>query len=149
MKIILYVLLGVAALAALAVPALLFYYNSIANPRITRELEEDPGGELANRVMLLTLPSGRRLPVNYLREGDRVYAGADGRWWKELEGERFPVTVWVRGETLAGTGRAVLDDPAHREDVFSRLRPNALPGFGTLVEIRLDDPGAPQASERR
>ncbi len=144
MKIV-YVLLGVAVLVAAAVPALLFYFDSIANPRVTRELEADPAGALANRVMLLTLPSGRRLPVNYLREGDRVYAGADGRWWKELEGEGFPVTVWIRGESLSGTGRAVLDDPAHRKDVFSRLRPKALPGFGTLVEIRLDGSKASEA----
>jgi hypothetical protein len=130
----------VAGVLAVAVVAVYFYADRIANPRIARDLIENPDGEQARKVMLLTLPSGRRIPVNYLREGDRVYAGADGRWWKELVGDGFPVTILVRGESLSGTGRAVLDDPAYRKDVFSRLRPTALPGFGTLVEIRLGEP---------
>ena len=48
-------------------------------------------------------------------------------------------TVLVRGETLRGTARAVLDEPAYTKEVFKRLRPDALEGFGTLVEVRLDD----------
>ena len=40
----------------------------------------------ARKVMLITLPSGRTLPVNYLRDGDTVYAGADGRWWRDVFG---------------------------------------------------------------
>ena len=76
--------------------------------------------------MLITLPSGRRIPVNYLREGDMVYAGADGRWWKELVGEGVPVEVLIQGETHVGRGRAVRDDPEYTARVFRRLRPNAL-----------------------
>lgn len=135
-----------AAVLVLLVPGVFLYYEYFANPRIARELIDDPDGERAQKVMLVTLPSGRRIPVNYLREGDRVYAGADGTWWKELEGDSFPVTVLVRGETLTGRARAVLDDPEYTEAVFSRLRPNALAGFGTLIEVRLDDDGS--ASEK-
>ncbi len=138
MKTLTLVVLVVLLLAAVAAPAGFLYFNHVANPRIIRQLIDEPRGELAGKVMVLTLPSGRRLPVNYLREGDRVYAGADGRWWKELVGDGHPVTLLVRGETLRGTARAVLDDPAARKDVFSRLRPRALPGFGTLVEVRLE-----------
>lgn len=116
----------------------LLYATQITNPRVERELIQHPDGERARRAMLLTLPSGRRLPVNYLREDQLVFAGADGRWWKELVGDGFPVTLLVRGETLRGTARAVLDDPTYTRDVFKRLRPNALEGFGTLVEIQLD-----------
>ena len=134
-------MLAVSIAAAAAILALLvgcsLYFAHVANPRVERELIADPHGERAGKVMLLTLPSGRRIPVNYLREDDRVYVGADGRWWRELVGEEKPVTLLVRGETLAGRARAVRDDPAHTRDVFARLRPNALPGFGTLVEIRL------------
>ena len=111
-----------------------------------RELLDDPTGERAQRVMLLTLPSGRRLPVNYLRENGMVYAGADGRWWRELTGEGGPVTVVVLGETLEGHGRAVQDDPAYTKDVFTRLRPNAIEGFGTLIEIRFPDSDAQDGS---
>ena len=117
------------------------YSVQVANPRVARELVEHPDGERARRVMLLTLPSGRRIPVNYLREGAVVYAAADGRWWRELVGDGFPVTLLVRGEALRGAARAVLADPGHTSDVFKRLRPNAIEGFGTLVEIRLDEAG--------
>lgn len=137
MRIARIVAIALVAMLSLAVAGCFVYFEHVANPRAIRELTDDPDGERARKVMLLTLPSGRRIPVNYLREGDRVYAGADGRWWKELVGAGVPVTIFVRGETLTGTARAITDDADYTKDVFSRLRPTALPGFGTLVEIRL------------
>lgn len=137
MKIVV-IALVVVVLLLLILSGWFLYAEHVANPRIARELLDEPDGERAQKVMLLTLPSGRRIPVNYLREGDLVFAGADGRWWKELVGDGVPVSVVVRGEELTGSARAVRDDPAYTKDVFSRLRPNALPGFGTLVEVRLD-----------
>ena len=132
----------IALLAILSIPLLMIgiwvSFEYLNNPRIARELIEDPDGERASKVMLITLPSGRRLPVNYLREGDRVYAGADGRWWKELVGEGFTVSLVLRGEQLTGRARAVRDDPEYTERIFAKLRPNAIKGFGTLIEIRLD-----------
>ena len=132
----------IAFLAILSIPLLMIAvwvsFEYLNNPRIARELIEDPDGERASKVMLITLPSGRRLPVNYLREGDRVYAGADGRWWKELVGEGFTVSLVLRGEQLTGRARAVRDDPEYTERIFAKLRPNAIKGFGTLIEIRLD-----------
>ena len=142
MKIITLIALIGLALAALSTGYWL-YVERIGNPRVARELIDHPDGERAGKVMLITLPSGRRLPVNYLRQGDRVYAGADGTWWKELVGSGVPVTILVRGESLRGRARAVTDDPAYTERIFATLRPKAIKGFGTLVEIRLDD--APDA----
>ena len=138
MKIIRFAAIAIAALVFLATGYWL-YAEQIANPRVVRELIEHPNGERAQRVMLLTLPSARSIPVNYLREDELVYAGADGSWWKELIGDGAPVTLLLRGETMTGTARAVLDDPAYTQEVFERLRPNAIEGFGTLVEIRLGD----------
>jgi len=137
---------AVVAVLMGAVPLVFFVQAKLGNPGVVQELIENPKGERARKVMLMTLPSGREIPVNYLREGDRIYAGADGRWWKELEGERVAVTVLVQGEKLEGRARAVRDDPAYQKDVFSRLRPTAIPGFGTLIEILLDptDPGGPK-----
>jgi hypothetical protein len=132
------IVLGVIAILLVGLAGTFGYYDLFANPKIARELVEDPQGERAGKVMLITLPSGRRIPVNYLREGDRVYAGADGGWWQELVGDGVSVTLLVRGETLEGTARAVVDDPDHTKAVFARLRPSALPGFGTLVEVRLE-----------
>ena len=72
----------IAAIVAGALALLVFgywlYTEQIANPRVVRELIEQPDGERARKAMLLTLPSGRRIPVNYLREEGKVYAGADG-----------------------------------------------------------------------
>ena len=55
------------------------YVVWIGNPRVARELTENPDGERAQKVMLLTLPSGREIPVNYLVQEGYVYAAADGR----------------------------------------------------------------------
>jgi hypothetical protein len=131
------ILLAVVVVLALVPLGGFLYYDLFANPRIERELMESPDGDRAQKVMLITLPSGRRLPVNYWRDGDRVYAGADGRWWKELVGEGRLVTILVRGETHEGVARAILDDPDYTKRVFASLRPNAVEGFGTLIEIRL------------
>ncbi len=131
-----YVLIALVLLVAL-VGCYAVYMNRVANPGVERELREVPDGERARKVMLITLPSGRTLPVNYLREGDTLYAAADGRWWRELRGEGAPVELLVRGETLTGQARAIKDDPDHRSAVFDRLRPSAPKLFGTLVQIDL------------
>ncbi len=129
----------VLVLASL-LPAAFVYFEYFGNQRVEAELLAEPQGARAERVMLLTLPSGRRIPVNYLREGEFVYAAADGGWDVEFANGSAPVEVYVRGETLRGVGRAVEDDPEYTKDVFSRLRPNALPGFGTLIEVRITPP---------
>jgi hypothetical protein len=127
--------------------ALLFGFVSIqaagacsrwANARTVCELRDHPDGVRAGRVMVLTLPSGKSLPVNYLREGNVVYAAADFPWWRVLRGGGGRGSVFIRGETLAGHVRAVEDDPALRNSVFDRLRPTAPRYFGTLVVIELD-----------
>ena len=113
-------------------------YSWWVNPRVAQELREDPQGERAQKVMLLTLPSGKELPVNYLRDGDTVYAAADFPWWRELRGGGGRGSVLIQGETLEGHVRAVEDDPELRDSVFARLRPTAPKWAGTLVVVDLD-----------
>lgn len=127
----------VAAALLLLVVGYLGYAAYIVNPRIAQELREQPDGERARKVMLLTLPGGRTIPVNYLRDGGVVYAGADGRWWRELRGDGAKVSLLLRGETLTGHARAIEDDPDLRIAVFRRLRPSAPEFTGTLVKIEL------------
>ena len=92
--------------------------------------------------MLLTFPDGRQLPVNYLREGDKVFAGADGRWWRAFRDGGAPVTMLIQGQTLSGHATLELDDQAYIDDVFARLRPAAswVPQWldAKLVVITLD-----------
>jgi hypothetical protein len=132
-----YLGIGLLCILALAVGSACVY-SWWTNPKVIRELQEEPNGERARKVMLLTLPSGKAIPVNYLRDGDTVYAAADFPWWRELRGGGGQGTVLIRGETLRGTIRAVEDDAELRESVFGRLRPSAPLWAGTLVVIELD-----------
>ena len=114
------------------------YNGAIVNARVVEELISEPLGARADKVMLLGLPSGKQIPVNYLREGDKIFAGADGSWWRELDG--VEVSVIIQGEKINGHAVTILDDPEYTHDVFSRLRPAApswLPDWlnGKLVEI--------------
>ena len=137
-------LIGLLLAAALLIVGYYLYMRLIGNARVIEELRGDPTGPRAARVMLITLPDGRNYPVNFLREGDRVYLGVDGLWWRAFRGTAQPVTLLIRGETTSGRALAILDDPVRTEAVFARLRPSAptwLPGRmrGVLVEVTLDD----------
>jgi hypothetical protein len=129
--------IGVAGIAVLVL-GYGVYMTQWVNPRVVRELQEKPQGERASKVMILTLPSGKAIPVNYLREGGTVYAAADGRWWRELKEGGGRGSVLIQGETLHGHVRAVLDDPELRDSVLERLRPTAPRFLGTMVVIELD-----------
>lgn len=134
----------VAGVCALAFLGLLAYALLIGNPRVVRELQNDPQGERSGIVMLLGLPNGRTLPVNYRREGNQVFVGADGPWWRDVREGNAPVTVTIRGEMLSGRARVVFDDPDYKRSVFERLRPD-VPGWlpawmdAHLVVIDLDE----------
>ena len=124
----------------------LYYSMAVINPRVAKEITSNPDGERAGIVGLFTLPSGRKLPANYLREGNKVFVGVDGRWWRELTGSENQISMLIRGQVLKGTARVVLNDPTYTSDVFARLRPKA-PGWlpvwlnGKLVVITLQSEG--------
>ncbi len=134
----------IAALVGLVFLGLLAYALLLGNPRVVREIQNDPQGKRAGIVMLLGLPNGRTLPVNYRREGSQVFVGADGPWWRAVRDGNAPVTVTIRGETLTGRARVVFDDPDYKRSVFERLRPD-VPGWlpawmdAHLVVIDLDE----------
>ena len=137
-------LLLVLGVLAIVIVGYGYYQTQVANPNVAEELVRDPQGPRAQKVMMLTFPDGKSIPVNYLREGDQVFVGADGPWWRSFRGEGAPVTLMIKGETLTGQAVAVLDDPAYTKDVFSRLRPTVpkwLPDWlnGKLVVITLDE----------
>ncbi len=136
--------IGLAVLVLVPV-AYLTYMRTVGNAQVVEDLRDNPQGERAQRAMLVTLADGTTYPVNYLREGDVVFMGIDGRWWRAFRGDGAPVTLLIQGETLTGHAKVVLDDPAYTAEIFSRLRPTApawLPDWlnGKLVVIRLDAP---------
>ncbi len=138
--------LGVAAITALLAGSYVFYAKQVANPRVEIELRSDPNGMRAQRVLLLTFQDSTTIPVNYRREGQQVFVGADGGWWRRFRDAGAPVTLYLRGNTRTGHAIAVLNDPAYTRAVFARLRP-AAPGWlpdwlnGVLVVITLDAQG--------
>ena len=118
------------------------YVTQIGNPGVVADLKQNPMGKRAERTMLLMFSQGKTIPVNYLREGSLVYAGADGWWWREFEGEGAAVTLLVRGEELKGHATVFLEDQEFIDRVFSKLRPTVpvwLPDWanGKLVIIDL------------
>ena len=138
-------LLLIVGVLAIVIVGYGFYQVQVANPRVAEELQQDPQGPRARRVMMLTFADGKSIPVNYLREGEQVFVGADGPWWRAFRGDGAPVTVFIKGETLTGQAVVVLDDPEYVKDVFSRLRPTVpkwLPDSlnGKLVVINLNLP---------
>ena len=107
------------------------------------EIRANPHGERAQRVIVLEFADGREIPVNYLHEGNKVFVGADGPWWRQLQ-DNGNVHMLMRGERLSGSAHVVLDDPDYQKEVFSRLRPTAptwLPSWleGKLVVISLGE----------
>ena len=134
------VLLGLLFLLA---SGYLLYGARVKNPEVIAAIRASTDAVLSRRVMVLSLPDGRDLPVNYLQEENRVFIGVDGPWWRQFVDAGAAVRVNLRGADRAGHARAVLDDPDYRDEVFARLRPTVpawLPDWanGKLVVIELD-----------
>ena len=113
------------------------------NALVIAEIQTNPGGKLAARSMVITLADGRVYPVNYLREGNLVFMGIDGRWWRVFQGEGQQVEMLIQGRRLTGLAKVELDDRAYIDEVFARLRPKVpswVPDWlnGKLVVITLD-----------
>lgn len=112
------------------------------NQRVEREIRDSPDSATAQRVMMLSLPDGRDLPVNYLVEEGLVFIGVDGFWWRQFEGDGKSVQMFIRGKNLRGHAKVILDRPDYVTEVFKRLRPKVpswLPSWlnGKLVVIEL------------
>jgi len=112
------------------------YVTWYMNRGVILELEQHPQGQRATETLLLTLPSGRRIPVNYLEDGSTVYVAADGPWWRQFR-ESAEIEVFIRGKLPTGTAQVVLDDPVRVAEVFARLRPDVPDWLPGLLDARL------------
>lgn len=134
----------IGVMAVLLILGLIFF-RSVVNPAVMNEIRTHPNGEEAKVAMIIAYDD-RTLPVNYLKEDNLVFIAVDGPWWRDFRGEKKPVSMMIKGETLTGHGVVVLDDDDYVVDVLSRLRPTApdwLPLWlnGKLVVITLSETG--------
>lgn len=135
--------LGIVILGVLAA----MYNTHVTNAGVASEVRNNPQGERAGIVTLLTFPDGKTIPVNYLKEGNQVFIGADGPWWRQFPDTQSneagtKVNLLIRGQNHVGYGTTELKDQAYIDDVFSRLRPTVpewLPDWlnGKLIIIEL------------
>lgn len=123
------VIVGILVLATI-------YFNTSYNASVIQELQTNPEGERALKVMAITFPDGRRVPVNYLREDNLVFAGSDFGWWKKISNDGTLVELLIKGEKLTGTAK-VSQDMEYTYQVFERLRPTAPTWASKLVGAKL------------
>ena len=138
-----YIALGLFVIAVAVLAILLPQRAERTNASVIAEIQTNPGGERAARSMVITLADGRVYPVNYLREGNLVFMGIDGRWWRAFQGAGQQVEMLIQGQRLTGSAKVELDDQAYIDEIFARLRPKVpswLPDWlnGKLVAITLD-----------
>lgn len=147
---------GLLAGLLLLIAGYLVYAKMVYNPQVVARLQSEPNSVLAARVALLSLADGKQIPVNYLREENLVFLGADGSWWRSLQsppngesGEGPQVSLLIKGVQLTGSVRVELQDQEYIDQIFARLRPNVpswLPHWlnGKLVIVSLgSDPASP------
>ena len=139
---------GISVLLVILILGLKYYAEQVGNPKVISEIMNNPAGVRAAIVTLIELPDGRSIPANYLREGNLVFIGVDGRWWREFNPGPTSVSLLIKGIQETGTGVVVLDDPAYTHEIFARLRPDApawLPDWlnGKLVVITLSSKTMP------
>jgi hypothetical protein len=139
-----YIALGLFVVAVAVLAIWLPQRAEHTNALVIAEIQANPGGERAARSMVITLADGRVYPVNYLREGDLVFMGIDGRWWRAFQGAGQQVEMLIQGQRLTGLAKVEMDDQAYIDEIFARLRPKVpswLPDWlnGKLVAITLDN----------
>jgi hypothetical protein len=139
-----YIALGLFVVAVAVLAIWLPQRVERTNASVIAEIQTNPGGERAVRSMVITLADGRVYPVNYLREGNLVFMGIDGRWWRAFQGAGQQVEMLIQGQRLTGLAKVELDDQAYIDEIFARLRPKVpswLPDWlnGKLVAITLDN----------
>lgn len=146
MKLLKWTAIVVGALILIMGTAAIFF-SQVVNPAVMEELRTNPTGKEAQEAMLLTY-GDKVLPVNYRKEGNSVFIGVDGRWWRDFEDEGAPVSMLIQGEVYNGHAVVVLDNKPYVDEIFSRLRPTApewLPDKlnGKLVVITIEDSVGP------
>ena len=119
----------------------------VANPIVSAILRSDHHTLLSERIMLISMKKQgsseeATFPVNYLREGNTVYIGADFSWWEHLQGGA-EVDMLIAGSEFTGWATPILDDPDRTSAGFKKLRPStyerALATGAVFIEVQIQN----------
>lgn len=136
------ILISLAALVGLALIIMI-----VANPIVSAILRSERHVLLSDGIMLMTVKKRgtselKTFPVDYLREADMVYVGADSGWWKHLEGGA-EVRMLIQGREWIGRAMPILDDPDRSTAGLKKLRPwtykRALWTGAVFIEIQIQE----------
>ncbi len=120
------------------------------NPIMMWLLRSPLHGMLSSSTMIITY-TGRKsgktfsTPVNYVRDGEVLWAISFRRrtWWRNLRDT--PVTVRVRGKDLAGVAKAITDEPQVTDCLMAYLR--QAPQIAKYIGVSLDANGQPKPQD--
>ena len=126
----------------------------VANPIVSAILRSEHHRFMSDRIMLISMKKQgtseeTTFPVNYLRERNIVYIGADFSWWEHLKGGA-EVDMLIAGTEYTGWATPILDDPDRTSAGFKKLRPStyqrALATGAVFIEVQIQDGQARQGA---
>ena len=120
------------------------------NPIMMWLLRSPLHGMLSGSTMIITY-TGRKsgktfsTPVNYVRDGDVLWAVSyrHRTWWRNLHNS--PVTLRVQGKDVAGVATAVTDQQAVTDCLTAYLR--KAPQVARYIGVGLDTSGQPKTED--
>ena len=105
---------------------------------------------LSGSTMIITY-TGRKsgktfsTPVNYVRDGDALWAVSyrHRTWWRSLNDS--PVTLRVQGKDVTGVAKAITDEREVADSLMAYLR--KAPQIAQYLGVGLDASGQPKAED--
>ncbi|OGO52413.1 MAG: hypothetical protein A2148_05820 [Chloroflexi bacterium RBG_16_68_14] len=125
------------------------WLNKLGNPFVAALLRSPLHSLFSGSVMLITVTgrrSGRKYttPVQYVRRGGTVsvFTRRGRTWWRNLRGGP-PVSLRIRGKSLIGTAKPVIDGEetvarareAFRGTVLERAAARAQDGVSVQIQL--------------
>ena len=120
------------------------------NPIMMWLLRSPLHGLLSGSTLIITY-TGRKsgktfsTPVNYVRDGDALWAVSyrHRTWWRNLDDS--PVTLRVQGKDVTGVAKAITDEREVADSLMAYLR--KAPQIAQYLGVGLDASGQPKAED--